>query len=90
MSRILKSSKNKKDSGTLHEHLCVHLGYCLAEFLEWKMFQTKIVEKMKTRVSCSVSFHENRVFYDTMWKIIVEQSRPHMPIKYGVCALRAG
>ena len=53
------------------------------------MFQTKVVEKMKTRVSCSVSFPENRVFYDIMWKIIVVQSRPRMPIKYGVCVLRA-
>ena len=38
----------------------------------------------------TVSFPENRAFYDTstVWKIIVQQSRPHMSIKYGVCALR--
>jgi hypothetical protein len=33
----------------------VHLWYCLAEFfLEWEMFQTEVVEKIKTNLSCSI------------------------------------
>ena len=34
-----------------------HLWQYLAEvFLEWKMFQTKVVEKIKTHILCSVTF----------------------------------
>ena len=34
-----------------------HLEQCLAEFfLEWELFQIKVVEKMKTRILCSVVF----------------------------------
>jgi len=38
-------------------------------FLERKMLQTKVVEKIKTHILCSVSFFppfENRAVYDTM------------------------
>ena len=35
----------------------LHLWQYLAEFfLEWGMFQTKVVEKIKTRILCSVTF----------------------------------
>jgi hypothetical protein len=33
---------------------------------------------------------ENRAVYDTMWKNMEEQDRPHMTIQYGACALHAG
>ena len=32
-----------------------HLWSYLAQFLEWKMFQTKAVEKMKTHILCSIT-----------------------------------
>ena len=43
-------------------HLWQYLAGYLAElFLEWEMFQIEIVEKMKTRILCSVTFFsENR------------------------------
>jgi hypothetical protein len=37
--------------------VCVHLCQYDAEFsLEWEMFQTKVVEKIKTHILCSVIF----------------------------------
>ena len=35
----------------------IHFWSYLAQFfLEWEMFQTKVVEKIKTHISCSVTF----------------------------------
>jgi len=47
-------------------------------FLETENFRTNIVEKMKTRIVCSVSFFENRTAYEIMWENIVEPDRPQM------------
>jgi hypothetical protein len=44
------------------------------------MFQTKVVEKIKTHILCSVMFSENRAVYEKMWKNIVERGRPQMKI----------
>jgi hypothetical protein len=36
---------------------CVHLWQYLAEiFLEWEIFQTKVVEKIRTHILCSITF----------------------------------
>ena len=35
---------------------------------KWEMFQTKVVEKIKTNVLCSVSFFENHAVYEIKWK----------------------
>jgi len=42
------------------------------------MFQTKVVEKIKTHILCSVTFFffENRAFYEIMCKNILEPGRP--------------
>jgi len=42
----------------------------------------KFVEKIKTRVLCSITFFflENRAVYEIMWKNIVESDRPQMTI----------
>ena len=38
----------------------IHFWSHLAQFfLEWEMFQTKVVEKIKTRILCSMTFSEN-------------------------------
>ena len=46
------------------------------------MFQTKVIEKIKTRILCSVTFFffflENRAVYEIMWKNTVEPGRPQM------------
>jgi hypothetical protein len=45
------------------------------------MFQTKVVEKIKTHILCSVIFFfENRAVSEVMWKDIVERGRPQMTI----------
>jgi len=46
------------------------------------MFQTKVVEKIKTRVPCSVTFFffENHAFYEIMWKNTAERDSPQMTI----------
>ena len=59
----------------------VHLWQYLAQFfLEWEMFQTEVLEKIKTRILCSVKFSENRAVYEIMWKNMVELDRPQMTI----------
>jgi hypothetical protein len=50
------------------------------------MFHTKVVQKIKTHILCSVTFFfENRTVYGIM-ENIVERGRPEMAI----CALQAG
>ena len=44
------------------------------------MFQTKVVQKIKTRILRSISFSENRAVYEVMWKNIVESDGPWMTI----------
>jgi len=42
------------------------------------MFQTKVVEKIKTHILCSVTFFkkiENRAVYEIMWKNFVEREQ---------------
>jgi hypothetical protein len=44
-------------------------------FLEWEIFQIKVVEKIKTHILCTTPFLEYRVLYELMWKNIVEPGR---------------
>ena len=44
------------------------------------MFQTKVVEQIKTHMLCSVTFFLNRAVYEIMWKNIVEPDRPQITI----------
>ena len=50
-------------------------------FLERKTLQTKVVQKIKTRILCSTTFSENRAVYETMWKNVVQLDRPRMTIR---------
>jgi len=56
------------------------------------MFRTtKVVEKIKTHILCSVTFFlENNGIYEIMWENIVETDRPRMTVQYGSCAFHAG
>ena len=49
----------------------IHFWSYLAQFfLEWEMFQTKVVEKIKTHILCPILFPpENCAVYEIMWKI---------------------
>ena len=49
------------------------------------MFLTKVVEKIKTHILCSIPFYifffpENRAVYEIMWKNLVQRDRPQMTI----------
>ena len=57
---------------TWHEkqyRLSLHLVHF---FLEWEMFQIKIMEKIKAHILCSITFfwggRGNRAIYEIMWK----------------------
>ena len=59
----------------------IHFWSYLAQFfLDWEMFQAKVVEKIKTHILCSVNIYENRGFYEIMWKNYVEGGRLQMAI----------
>jgi hypothetical protein len=47
-------------------------------------FQTKFIEKIETytRISCSVTFFDNRAVYEIMWQILADLDRPHMTIRH--------
>jgi hypothetical protein len=47
------------------------LSYPAHFLLEWEIFRTSVIEKIKTHVFYSVTFFENRVVYEKMWKNIV-------------------
>jgi len=53
------------------------------------MFQTKVVEKIKTHFLSSNFFFENCGVYEKMWKSIVEPGRPQTTHNCA-CALHAG
>jgi hypothetical protein len=46
--------------GTLHEDKCIFLSH-LPQFLQWKMFQMKVVEKLEVHTLCSVIFFREDV-----------------------------
>jgi len=49
------------------------------------MFQTKIVEKIKTHILYSETVFENRAVYEVMWKNIVERGRPQINMAHAHC-----
>jgi hypothetical protein len=55
----------------------IHFLLYLAQLsLEWEMFHTKIVEKIKTHILCSKTFFsENHAVYKIMWRNIVASDR---------------
>jgi len=58
---------------------CVCLWYLAHFFLEWQMLYTKVVEKIKTHILCSITFFlvESPVVFES-FKNIVEPDRPQM------------
>jgi len=44
------------------------------------MFQTKVVQKIKTHILCSALFFESCAVYEIMWKNMVQPDRPQMKI----------
>jgi len=44
------------------------------------MFQTKVVQEIKTCILCSITFFQNHAVYEIMWKNIAQPGRPQMTI----------
>jgi hypothetical protein len=65
----------------------IHLSSYLAQFLEWKMFQTKVLKKIRTHISCQITFLENRAVCEIMWKNIVEPGRADDDMAHTHCML---
>ena len=61
----------------IHDNISVNSSYR-------EVFQTKVVEKIKTHVLCSVYIYiyisENAAFYGTVWKNTIEADRPQMTV----------
>ena len=83
VEKIQVSSKSDKNNGYYTwRQIYIFLSYLAHFFLERKMFQTKVVEKLETHILCSIIFFsvENLTVYEIMWKNIVERGRPQMTI----------
>jgi hypothetical protein len=53
----------------------------LAEFfLELETFQAKVVEKVRTHFVFNKFLPENHLFYEVIWKNLIEPDRPQMTI----------
>jgi hypothetical protein len=57
----------------------IFLFYLAQFFLESEMFQTKVVEKIKTHILVWIYFF-NRAVYETMWKYFADPGRPQIKI----------
>jgi hypothetical protein len=56
-------------------------SYLAHFFLEWEMFQTKVVEKLETHFMFNnFFFFKKSAFNEIMWKNIVERGRPQMTV----------
>jgi hypothetical protein len=67
----------------------IHLSSYLAQFfLEWEIFQTKRVQKIKIHILCSVTFFEkSRRLWDNAEKYCKAGQDTW---QYGACALHVG
>ena len=56
-------------TGTLHKTNKHFLSYLAQFFLEQKKcFRKKLVQKIETHILCEITFYENSVIYEMMWK----------------------
>jgi len=65
-------------TGTLLE--CRHTFMIISRSVlhSMRMFQTEVVQKVKTHILHSVTFFKYRGIYEIMWKNTVESDRPQM------------
>jgi hypothetical protein len=55
VEKIQVSLKYEKNNGYFYIKMISYLRHLAEFFLEWEMFQIKVVEKIKTHISCSVT-----------------------------------
>ena len=90
LSRKLQFHRNLlRRPGILHEGLCT-VGQCVAHFfLEWEMFQTKVVEKIQTHILCSVTFFFRKScrLWDTVEKYCTAGQATDDNMAHSLCIL---
>ena len=66
----------------------IHFWSYLAQFcLQWEMFRTKVVQKIKTRILCSVTvFLKSCRLWDNVGKMLYSRHK----LQYGACAIHDG
>jgi len=64
--------------GTVHEDICTVMIISHQNLLQMRDV-SKVVEKVKTHILCSVTFFR-KLCYEIMWKNVVEPERPQMII----------
>jgi hypothetical protein len=77
-------------TGTIHEDQFTYLTISLSVLLITRNVSenTRFVEKIKTRILCSITSFKNRTLYNIMWKNVVAPDRPRMTIR--CMRIRAG
>ena len=78
--QVSLKSEGKK-TGTLHEDQYTFLIILRSFLLRKKMFQTKVVEEIKTHIAYLVtvfSFFRNSCFYEIIWRNVVGLERLQM------------
>ena len=83
VDKIQVSLKSNKHNGYFTWRPIIRLWTYLAHFfLEWEMFQTEGVGKIRTHILCSTIYiyiyFENRAVYGKTWKNIVQPDRPQI------------
>jgi len=64
-----KFHSNRTSIKVLYMQTNIHFwSYLVQSFLEWEMFQTKIIQKIKTHIYCSIIFFENRTVLEITWE----------------------
>ena len=58
-------------------------SYLVQFFLEWEIFEKRVLQKIKTHILCSITppLPENRAVCEIMWKNTVQRCRPQMTIE---------
>ena len=80
------------EARTLCMKHCVHLSHLVQLFLEREMFHTKVVEKIKTRILCSITFFSPKKscrLWDYEGKYGTAR-KPQISTWYGARTLNAG
>jgi len=64
----------------IYIYIYIYIWQYLVLFLQWKMFQTKGAEKIKTKVLCSTNVFPKIMPFMTKWKNMIEPVGPHHSI----------
>jgi len=65
-------------------------SYLAEFFLDWVMFQAKVVQKIAKHILHSIIFSEGRDVYEIKWYNTAVPDRPHLTIHNGVRVFCAG